>query len=352
MSRDIIVQTAQVPAFLARRSHEEMLELNRQASQGTLGKSVNRISLKQSRFRLIKGGEEVHVMSESQMDVIMVLVNPHLTKTYFKEAYKPGQDAESPDCYSEDGVRPAADAKHKQHSNCAECPMNQWGSKINPQTGKDGKACADSKRIAIVPASDPSAEPYQLPVPADSMKELGAYLAKLSAANPPVPYNAVVTRVAFDTTADYPRLLFTAPRYLTEGEYDTVDPRREELEVKLVAGLPGMGFSANAQAEAEGAKPEPRTEPPATTPEPAPEAAEPEAPAGWGESPATTKQANAKPSPKAEPKVEGGDAWGASAPAQEAEAPAQTSAPKDPAPSPSTEVGGDLDKLLEGWDID
>lgn len=347
MSRDIIVLTEQVPAYLARRSPEDLLELNKQAAQGTLGRSINRISLKQSRFRLIKGGEEVYVMPEPRMNVILLLVNPHLTKTFYKKAYTPGQEAESPDCYSEDGIRPAADAKHKQHSNCAECPMNQWGSYKNPHTGKDGKACSDSKRIAIVPADSPDAEPFQLPVPADSMKELGTYLTKLSSANPPVPYNAVVTEVSFDTKAEYPRLLFTAPRYLTEAEYDTVDPRREDPEVKLVAGLPGMGFSANAQAAIEGAvEPEVVAEV-VVEPEPEPKPvaqAQKAQPSGWGGTPDN-------PPAKAKEPIAGAAAWGGSEPATQ-DAPAKKeAAPKDPAPSQSVEVGDQLDDILQGWDL-
>lgn len=367
MSNSIqLLQQSNLPTYLQGKPSDELMRMNQEAAQGTVGKSVNRFSLKQSRFRLIKGGEEINVLKSSEMDVIIILANSALTKTYFEKAYVPGQEAEAPDCYSEDGIRPAADAKKKQHDNCAECPHNQWGSKINPNTGAEGKACADSKRVAVVPPDDVEGEPWQLPIPAASMKDFGSYMTRLSMAKPPIPYNAVVTRVSFDTTADYPKILFQAVRYLTNEEYATIDPRREDPEVKLTAGLPGMGFSPNAQAAAEQAAAVKADDKPAQQAQPAQQekpAQQEQVASGWGAAAKAAEpqaQAQAKPQqqetvqqPAAQETVAGMDAWGASSEPQETKPVSSPQGKEDPAPAPAVEASGDdIDDLLEGWDLD
>lgn len=40
----------------------------------------------------------------------------------------PGQEAQSPDCWSDDGVKPAADSRLKQCESCAACAQNAFGS--------------------------------------------------------------------------------------------------------------------------------------------------------------------------------------------------------------------------------
>src|SRR5690606_35905935 len=109
----------------------------------------------------------------------------------------------------------------------------------------------DSKRLSVVPASRPGDAPYQLTVPAASLKDFGGYLTKLNSLDPRVPYNAVITKASFDSEASYPKLLFTAVRYLTGPEYETVEARYDDDDVKLTAGIAK-------------ARPEPASEAPVT----------------------------------------------------------------------------------------
>ena len=50
---------ANLPAFARTNAGAE---LNKEATAGTGGEGINRISLKQSRFRLIVGGEQVSII--------------------------------------------------------------------------------------------------------------------------------------------------------------------------------------------------------------------------------------------------------------------------------------------------
>ena len=67
-------------------------DLNKEAAAGTGGEGINRISLKQSRFRLIVGGEQVSVIQEPHMDVVIVRANPGVSRAYYTKKYDPGAD--------------------------------------------------------------------------------------------------------------------------------------------------------------------------------------------------------------------------------------------------------------------
>lgn len=347
MSNDItVLQQGGVPAHL---QQGQAAGRNAGALTGTGGAgAVDRISLKQSRFRLIRGGEEVAVIPESHIDVVMLRINEGVTKMYYDQPWNPAQDSEPPTCHSDDGIYPAADSKRIQARTCAECPHNVWGSRINPTTGAQGKACADSKRISVVPASDVRGDAFQLSVPAASLSDLGAYLRKLDSISPPVPYNAVVTRVAFDTNATYPKLLFSPVRYLTEDEYQVAEQERFEADdVKLTAGLPDANAGpqvpyyeaqSNAQAPTQAApagpaQPGQAPSQPAGPAQAAPPPAQPAAPAqpatppqGWG-TPGSAPAAASAPAPSqpagGEQQATPPQGWGAP--------PTQSPAPQEPA---------------------
>lgn len=346
-AQDLAVINGKLPAHLAKVAAERAEQLNRGALTGVgAGESVNRISLKQSRFRLIQGGEEVGVIQESKLDVVILRTNDGISKNYYTKKYVPGQDPEAPDCWSEDGIRPDLSIAKPQCSNCTECPMNQFGSKINEASGAESKACTDIKRLAVVPANDLSFAPHQLSVPAASLKDFGRYVRSLVRLDPPIPYNMVVTTVSFDTDSTYPKLLFKAKRYLTEEEYATAEELYESSDVEKCIGKGEFNMAAQAAAEKAGHKAESQE---------VDEDSDEEVPT----KPAATKTRKSKASkpkpdkePEPEPEVETvttgfGSATKPNQPAQKAK----------PAAEPPGEVaeatGADLDSVFgAGWDDD
>jgi hypothetical protein len=134
------------------------------------GGSVNRISIKNGRFRLMVAGQEVGMRNEPYLDVVVVGVNPHISKTYYAQAYDPKAEPAAPDCSSNDGIGPDAGVRSPQSDLCITCPQNVWGSKINPQTGAKIKACADYKRLAVAIDGELDGDLYQLQVPGGSLK--------------------------------------------------------------------------------------------------------------------------------------------------------------------------------------
>jgi hypothetical protein len=117
---------------------------------------------------------------------------------------------EAPDCASIDGITPDIGVPAPQNDLCATCPQNAFGSKVNEKTGKKSKACADSRRLAIVPAEDINNEdfggPILLRVPQGSLAGLINFNAECRKVG--VPYYAVVVELGFDVDSEFPMITF------------------------------------------------------------------------------------------------------------------------------------------------
>lgn len=169
------------------------------------------MSIRGKAWRVKYQGEEHTLMrddgdgAKTSIDVVLVRAAGPISKIFYKDSYEDGSN-EKPDCWSTNGVTPDAAAPHKQSKTCATCKHNVFGSS---RSGK-GKACQDSKRIAVVPAEDTSGEawggPMLLRIPPASLKELPALQNKLNAVGG-IPYYAVVTRLSLDHATEYPRII-------------------------------------------------------------------------------------------------------------------------------------------------
>lgn len=335
MSTNLTVFQQNLPAHL-RAAAADAARLNAGAANGTGGGvSINKLGIKGAKWRLIEGGDEVKVFEKNELDLVIVRANDHITKTYYAKPWKPGQEPEAPDCSSDDGIKPRADSKAKQCDNCAGCPHNQWGSYINPQTGSKGKKCTDSKRIAVCPPGRlEKGKLYQLQIPAASLKPFAALIGQLNSIEPPVPYNAVVVRFAFDTDQTFPKIKFEPADWLSEEQYAQAKARFDSQEAKETAGVPGastaMGGLKPEQPAAE-QQPQPQTTPaakPAAQPaaQPADDADEWDEPEQTATAPAAKV---AQPAAQADDDEWGDDEQTATAqPAQAAAAPAR--APRKP----------------------
>lgn len=136
------------------------------------------------------------------VDVIFIDANKNVSKTYYAGAYDAGAtEYSAPDCWSDNGVAPSAQADKPQSPTCAACPHNQWGSQIS-QTGKQTKACRDAKKVALLIPAAGSDMPFLLRIPPASLnKQFAPYIRMLSQQNlgprKMTPAD-VVTRIAFD----------------------------------------------------------------------------------------------------------------------------------------------------------
>lgn len=206
------------------------------------------MSIRGAKWRIVEGGEEQPIYMPGTKDlapsvkVVIMRANSALSKTFYAGQYVEGTDAK-PDCSSNDGVAPSPDSPKPQCTTCAACPQNVWGSKVSP-SGAKIKACADVRRVAILPAEDLGYSPILLRIPGASLGDLAAYGKALKQRG--IPYAAVVTKLSFDPDASYPKILFQFERVLTQEEMTTVAERISDPVVDDVLGTSAPRAAAPA----------------------------------------------------------------------------------------------------------
>ena len=242
MTNIVPFNQAALPAFMQQLAGAA--NVNDQAAAGIGGESIDHISIKGGRFHIIRNGQQPQTLELFALRVIIVHANPGVTKAYYDTPWNPDQDAEAPACSSDDGIAPRSDSPRPQCGTCAVCPQNQFGSKVNAQTGKESKACTDKKCIAIVTPGNESGEMLRLQIPTMAMKDFGAFLRGL----PNVPYYAVVTEITFDTTVSYPKIKFRPVDYISEQAFPVVLARHTSDEAKMFAGVAGATAMRALQA--------------------------------------------------------------------------------------------------------
>lgn len=252
------------------------------------------ISIKGKVFAVVRDGEREIQMNPKDPDsaatslnVVLLKANKGTSKVFYIKGYdKDTSEGQKPDCYSNDGVEPAADAQNKQAKKCATCPHNQWGSRVSEKGATKGKACADAVRMAVAPAGQIN-DAMLLRVPPASIKALGEYGQMLAKRG--VGYNMVVTKVGFDLQAESPKLTFSAVGLLDDDGFAEV---QEIAASDMVSNILGSSIAAAVAAEAP-AEPEEEAPAPVAKPKAAAKPAEEEAPA-----PVAKPKAAAKPAPK------------------------------------------------------
>jgi hypothetical protein len=132
------------------------------------------------------------------------------SRMFYEGAFQEGQKV-SPVCWSTDSEAPDADVKNPCASSCRDCTKSVKGTGQNGQ----GTACRLSWRTAVVLPNDPAGDVMQLVLPATSsfgQEDNGRwpfrpYIQHLASHN--VSAGRVITRMAFDTKATAPKVLFS-----------------------------------------------------------------------------------------------------------------------------------------------
>lgn len=303
MSNLVAFDSGNVPAHIARRMAAAEINTDLTSNVGNGGYPV--ISYKGKVWHVVRGDERVLVANEdgdpkSSIEVVILKANPNLSKIYYPGGYEEGSSAK-PACYSNDGQGPAKDAQDPQDTKCAICPHNAWGSRVT-ENGAKGKACTDSRRVAVAPVGDLE-NPMLLRIPAATLKELSTYAEMLNRRK--TPYTAVVTKIGFDHTVAHQKLTFKALRWLTEEEDALVQEVMERDVIKSITGMadePGQGLDlegAPPSRIAQQDKPAPKAEVKAK-PKPAPKA---EVTEDEVSQVIDAEAEEVKPEPKQDPKV-------------------------------------------------
>lgn len=202
------------------------------------GRSTNRrITVKNGVFRKLVNGEEVGKL-KGELNVIIVNALPAVSRQFYAAEYDPNGTPTLPDCWSNLGDKPEANAANPQASNCQSCPQNIAGS-----GGGTRRACAYQRRIAVVLENDPNGEVYQMNLSSTSIFGKGegnihpfeSYTRFLAANNESI--DGIVTTISNDEDADNTKLLFSPVRHLTDEEQQVINMAGASVEAKNVVRL-------------------------------------------------------------------------------------------------------------------
>jgi hypothetical protein len=199
------------------------------------GRTFPEISIKGARWRLRMLDGEEHVLNSFNIQFALIAANPAKSKTFYLTKYDPDGETRAPDCASDDGIRPNDGVEHPQSPSCANCPHNVWGSAINEVSGKKNKRCKDSKRIAVMLVGDPDAQIFAWRLSPTNMLSFAD--AVKDAVRQNIDLERVVFDASFDAKSDYPRVVFTIKRPLTEEELHAAAQLRQSEGAKAAVGM-------------------------------------------------------------------------------------------------------------------
>ena len=226
MSKDITKVTSmqELQAAVASKYDDIAKQISRQINAPT----GNAIRLQNKHFVLQDGTE-----NEGPMRVVVLGFGSR--NTYYSKPFN-ANEIVSPDCYAEDSspadMKPSKDVALKQADSCNECPQNQWGS---APAGGNGKACQNTRIVAILPIDAPDADIMTIRVSPSGLRDFDAYMGTLSTQYSLPPF-AVTTSIAFDPKVSYAKLIFSSPE--PNPDFEKFAARIGEVEANVAANFP------------------------------------------------------------------------------------------------------------------
>lgn len=145
-----------------------------QAFMDEMQEQMQGVSMMFPRAKVAAGGLTVFEVGDDETAKSLkgVIVEQHTVNVYWQS--KDIVTGAQPDCYSPDGiVGICAEGVTGPTGNCANCPLNQFGS----AEGGRGKACSNKVRLYIL--LDGQQVPTQLDIPASSIKPFNQYMSWL-----------------------------------------------------------------------------------------------------------------------------------------------------------------------------
>ena len=107
--------------------------------------SGSRIVMHKGVFKRMINGKEAGKVRDGFLNVIVINALPKVSRQFYAKAYDPDGEPTMPDCWSNLGSTPEANASNPQSTACATCQNNVDGSGPN---GK-GRACRFMRRVAL-----------------------------------------------------------------------------------------------------------------------------------------------------------------------------------------------------------
>ncbi len=192
------------------------------------GSAVPMLSVKSSKFTVVKDGDETAVSSHHKQGkveityvrVIFVNAANHVGKIYYKDGYVDGEEGKPPTCMSEDGVLPSAHIKDPQHDTCQMCKHNAFNTAMGG-TGK-GKACRDVFKTAVIVPEFSMTEPVMLRIPPASLKGFMSYVDS---------FKELTTEDHEGSIADFPCIVYFDPEQQNILAFEADEWQNEDEKV-------------------------------------------------------------------------------------------------------------------------
>lgn len=182
------------------------------------------ISIMGNRFTLIDASGQTKQVETFDpklgpyLDCCIVDVNAVVSRIYYEsEGFDPDNPT-APDCYSDNGTAPSANAPSPQSARCDGCPQAAWGATTSKLTGKGVPKCRSYKKMAVILPDLPSMV-FLLAVPPASLKAAQAYSQKVDDYKVDLP--DIITRVSF------------APGVLGTLVFDAVEHADDEMKARV-----------------------------------------------------------------------------------------------------------------------
>jgi hypothetical protein len=199
------------------------------------------MSIKGKVFTLIKDGTSKQLAKKDDLGEMVpvtyiqaVVLRANVkSRVYYAEKYdEENSQGAKPTCFSHDGIAPDDLSRAKQAAKCALCPHAVWGTG-NVDKG-EGTACSPNARLAIASPDKPG-EAMLLRVPPASIKSFKEAVKLGDARN--APYNSLVMRIAFDSMAPSPKLIFKPVGVLTDAAFEQADKMYDNDVVHAIVGV-------------------------------------------------------------------------------------------------------------------
>jgi len=216
-----------------------------------------RLSIKGSVFRKYAGGKEIGAIEDRFMNVIIVKMAHKASRMFYDKGYKEGEKV-SPACWSSDSEKPDAEVKTPASASCVSCPNSAKGSGDNGI----GAKCKLSWRTAVVLPNDPAGDVMQLVLPATSAfgKEdngrwpFRPYIQHLASHN--VSAGRVITKMAFDTKAPTPKVLFAPVGAVPDEDLEIIARQAKSPAAEAAVKLNVYQVDSSGDADVPTAEPE------------------------------------------------------------------------------------------------
>ena len=218
---DIKIFNDDLPDFLRNAG---VSALTKQLVGSPKSEAVKRIVPKNGIFRKVINGEDMGRL-KGNLNAVIVGASPKVGRIFYAKAWSPDAEPTAPDCYSNDGQAPDANAANPQSTRCDACKQNIKGSGMS-----NSKACRYSRRLAVVLEQDFDSSlegsVYQINLsskslfgesPTENTHMFESYAKYL--ANNGKSLDFTVTQMSFNEDNNNQSLLFTPIRHINEHEY-------------------------------------------------------------------------------------------------------------------------------------